>query len=376
MYVAKLLDVMTGQLGTREKVFLIQLSSSHRSYRYSPLQLALSVYHIVNLPRWLGSIKELLIVNGIYSILLDVVMSNPVSSRIMQNILIKFIGSDLYIPRSDITTLNHSKFLSVDAYSQIPHFKYVSKVSEGSYGCVYRVIVNHQDFAIKIQKLKPNAIVEVAAISMLIDIGIVRINRVSIAKDHLYTLMPYYNTTLFDLVSDPYKTPEQLLTLIKKPGKGPLDKHIQTKIILDITRACSYMHSRGIIHGDLKLENILITTGNQIKIIDFGLSSVYSLGKNVKRKGNNVCTIQYRPFDIVNNRYSSGVDIWSLGVIFSILECGFHPYMTDCPAQNYSWLTIDRYKLSFIEDLDLREIILSMLAYNEEDRPAASELLK
>ncbi|MCP4539088.1 MAG: serine/threonine protein kinase [Chloroflexi bacterium] len=43
-------------------------------------------------------------------------------------------------------------------------------------------------------------------------------------------------------------------------------------VIVQICRALTYLHTRGVIHGDLKPANVLLTPNNQVKILDFGVS--------------------------------------------------------------------------------------------------------
>lgn len=58
--------------------------------------------------------------------------------------------------------------------------------------------------------------------------------------------------------------------------KVRLNEHEARKIFVQIVNAMSYCHNRGIVHRDLKLENVLFkTTGDMlIKVVDFGIAGV------------------------------------------------------------------------------------------------------
>ena len=62
---------------------------------------------------------------------------------------------------------------------------------------------------------------------------------------------------------------------LKRMFKKPLSDHESSKIMKNILEAVNYIHDRDYIHRDLKPENILMaaSTGNAVKICDFGLSA-------------------------------------------------------------------------------------------------------
>jgi len=98
-------------------------------------------------------------------------------------------------------------------------------------------------------------------------------------------------------------------------------------IILQLLDAIEYMHSKGVIHQDLKPQNIFVLKGNEIKIIDFGLSyyrnSKYTLWKNLLAVGG---TVAYMSPQRINGDISSECDVFSAGVIFYQMLTGKLPY--------------------------------------------------
>jgi NUAK family SNF1-like kinase len=80
-----------------------------------------------------------------------------------------------------------------------------------------------------------------------------------------------------------------------------------------------------ICHRDLKLENILMTTDNTIKIIDFGLSNVFSFDYLLKTKCGSP---KYASPQLLFDAHYNGpaVDVWALGVNLFAMNCGFLPF--------------------------------------------------
>jgi len=80
------------------------------------------------------------------------------------------------------------------------------------------------------------------------------------------------------------------------------------------------MHKQGLIHRDLKPQNILVDRSGTMKICDFGLARSFSIP--IATMTHEVVTLWYRAPEILlagakHNHYSVEVDVWSLGAIFA-----------------------------------------------------------
>jgi serine/threonine protein kinase len=88
------------------------------------------------------------------------------------------------------------------------------------------------------------------------------------------------------------------------------------------------MHSIGILHRDLKLENIMMSGSDSLsvpKIVDFGLSTV--LLENDTINGDFLGTIGYCPPEMITRQsYNFKADVWSLGIILYRLLSGTAPF--------------------------------------------------
>lgn len=116
---------------------------------------------------------------------------------------------------------------------------------------------------------------------------------------------------------DVYMTTELMDTDLRRiidKEKGLLSE--QTKYITyQMLRALQYLHSAHIYHRDVKPANVLVNRSCDIKLADFGLSR-YVDPLNDVAKTDYVVTRWYRaPEVILSRKYTSAIDVWSVGCI-------------------------------------------------------------
>lgn len=93
--------------------------------------------------------------------------------------------------------------------------------------------------------------------------------------------------------------------------------------------AIYYLHSKDIVHRDIKAENILFENteeGSKIKIIDFGVSTKFVKDQKMKET---LGTAYYIAPEVLLQNYDNKCDVWSCGVLLYILLCGYPPFNGD-----------------------------------------------
>lgn len=106
---------------------------------------------------------------------------------------------------------------------------------------------------------------------------------------------------------------------------GRLRERAARKFARQIASALHYCHRNSIVHRDLKIENILISKRGDIKIIDFGLSNLYSPYSHLST----FCgSLYFAAPELLNAKVYTGpeVDVWSFGIVLYVLVCGKVPF--------------------------------------------------
>ena len=110
--------------------------------------------------------------------------------------------------------------------------------------------------------------------------------------------------------------------------RGAIGKTLATKIISELCDALSYMHSKQIVHRDLKPSNIMLTyNGNNVKLIDFGLSDSDS---HSVLKGSAGTQVYASPELISGGSVDFRSDIFSLGCVIDRLSPNFGKVVRKC----------------------------------------------
>ena len=145
---------------------------------------------------------------------------------------------------------------------------------------------------------------------------------------------------------------------------------------LQIIRALKYIHNHRIIHRDLKLGNLFLTSKLELKLGDFGLAAKLEYDGQ-KRK--TVCgTPNYIAPEILEkkNGHSYEVDIWSLGVVMYTMLFGRPPFETADVKLTYKRIKMNSYIFPEKIKVDERakKLIESILVLDPAKRPSLDEI--
>ncbi len=101
-------------------------------------------------------------------------------------------------------------------------------------------------------------------------------------------------------------------------------------ILEKVVRAVAYAHQHGVLHRDLKTNNIMMKDRHEPLVSDFGLAKRIDLDPLVTKSGEVLGTMAYMPPEQASGRHPNDVneqsDVWSLGVILYEVLCGELPF--------------------------------------------------
>jgi len=166
------------------------------------------------------------------------------------------------------------------------------------------------------------------------------------------------------------------------PDKTP-DFPIIVSVMREIAGAVSHLHHRGIIHGDLSANNVMLTgrersrKGFTAKVGDFGLSHVI-MDINEAIKLDRFGTPTHMPPEVLKDgMLVSKCDVWSFGVILWQMWTCQRPWAGMSPQQVVAAVGLDGRKIAAPDDMpsDVRSLFLSCLETDHEKRPSFDEIL-
>jgi serine/threonine protein kinase/Tfp pilus assembly protein PilF len=228
----------------------------------------------------------------------------------------------------------------------IAHYRIIKKLGAGGMGEVYLALDTKLDrkVAIKVlppdslpeQNLKKRLIREAQAAAKLDHPNICAIYDVNEADSLTFIVMQYIEGE----------------TLAEEMERKPLRLSTALAITKQAAEGLAEAHAQGIVHRDIKPQNMMITPRGQLKILDFGLAKLMSSSESVdfdaptasllSTPGHIVGTMPYMsPEQVQGEPLDASSDIFSLGVIFYEMLAGKHPFKDKSAA-----ITMSRILLS------------------------------
>ncbi|KAL8048455.1 hypothetical protein ABFX02_07G067400 [Erythranthe guttata] len=202
-------------------------------------------------------------------------------------------------------------------------YEKLEKVGEGTYGKVYKAKEKATGLIVALKKTRlemdeegvpPTALREVSLLQMLSQsLYVVRLLCVEhvdnkSGKPLLYLVFEYLDTDLKKFI-DSHR---------KGPNPRPLPPQLIQSFLYQLCKGVSHCHSHGVLHRDLKPQNLLLDKEKGIlKIADLGLGRAFTVP--LKSYTHEIVTLWYRAPEVLlgSTHYSTAVDIWSVGCIFA-----------------------------------------------------------
>ena len=163
-----------------------------------------------------------------------------------------------------------------------------------------------------------------------------------------------------------------LFNAINKMGKLP--ESLARNIFKQLIETVQYIHSKGIVHRDIKPDNILLNLNNQIKLCDFGVSKEIKKGILISDSCGTPAFIA--PEILLDAPYDPYMtDIWSCGVVLYVMVSGFFPFAGI--NENELHQNILNGQFLMIDDIskELKDLINKILELNPNKRISINEIL-
>lgn len=231
--------------------------------------------------------------------------------------------------------------LTSDIQNFQSQYKIQGLLGKGGFGTVHAGVRKSDGLPVAVKEVPKERIIayssdsqlplEVALMQQVADVpGVIKLIDYFDMGSSYYVVMERFNSKdLFDFISEQGPLPEQLA------------KNLFRQVV-DIVMQC---HAKGVLHRDIKDENLLIDlTNHQLKLIDFGSGTYLHDGIYTEFEGTRV----YSPPEWIKYRCyrADGLTVWSLGILLYDMLCGDVPYETDQQIQEAELVWFPQLRLS------------------------------
>jgi serine/threonine protein kinase len=157
---------------------------------------------------------------------------------------------------------------------------------------------------------------------------------------------------------------------------GRLPESEARRWMRQLLHAVGYLHDHGIVHLDIKPNNLYIGAMMCLKLGDFGLAQRVTVEATTGLTGR--CgTPNYVAPEVINrDGHSFPADIWSIGVVFFVMLCGVAPFQRNSIPDTYIAVTKGTYVLPDYISPDAKSLLTGLLAVSPEHRSTARQLLE
>ncbi|KAI5008931.1 hypothetical protein ZWY2020_009979 [Hordeum vulgare] len=166
--------------------------------------------------------------------------------------------------------------------------------------------------------------------------------------------------------------------LFNKVQRGRLKEDAARKYFQQLICAVDFCHSRGVYHRDLKPENLLLDENSNLKVSDFGLSTISECRRLDGLLHTSCGTPAYVAPEVINRKGYDGAkaDIWSCGVILFVLMAGYLPFQDKNLMNMYKKIGKAEFKCPSWFSSDIRRLLLRILDPNPSTRISIEKIME
>lgn len=251
----------------------------------------------------------------------------------------------------------------------INFYKYGKQLGRGAFGKVNLGvhIATGRVVAIKTFKLNDT---EIASIRRRLHLE----TQLMKTLNHSNVLKMYetFETDKYLMIVLEYISGGDLLSFLRKRIK--VNEQVAKYIFKQLLEGLKYMHSQGVIHRDVKLDNILIDTDSTIKLCDLGVSKLIRPGEIMSEQCG---TPAYIAPEIIQGENYSGfsADLWSSGVVLYSLLSGTMPFKANNMSDLQNLIVSANYQELKDISKDASDLINSLLEVDPKRRLTAEQAL-
>eukprot|EP00607_Mallomonas_marina_P009976 CAMPEP_0182420872 /NCGR_PEP_ID=MMETSP1167-20130531/5961_1 /TAXON_ID=2988 /ORGANISM="Mallomonas Sp, Strain CCMP3275" /LENGTH=365 /DNA_ID=CAMNT_0024597393 /DNA_START=149 /DNA_END=1246 /DNA_ORIENTATION=- len=191
---------------------------------------------------------------------------------------------------------------------------------EGAYGVVYKAVDTETNKEVAMKKIRleledegvpATALREITLLRQMNHDNIVRLEDIIMEPTRLYLVFELVDTDLKKLMDS---------------FSGPLTSDLIQSYTMQMLEGLAHCHCMGVMHRDMKPQNLLVSRNGTLKLADFGLARAFT--PPLKPLTVEVITRWYRAPEILlgSTMYSSFVDMWSVGCILAEM-CNMKPLL-------------------------------------------------
>ncbi|KHN83162.1 Serine/threonine-protein kinase kin-29 [Toxocara canis] len=187
----------------------------------------------------------------------------------------------------------------------------------------------------------------------------------TLAHPHIIKLYEVIRTEQYTYIVTEYAGHGEVFEMLME--KGRVEEAEARRLFQQTSAAVAYCHARGIVHRDLKAENLLLDAHNDVKLIDFGFS-------NFQQPQSLLSTWcgspPYAAPELLLGKEYDGMkaDVWSLGVVLYILVTGGFPFPGHSLDKLKRAVLAGQLKIPYWVSVECSDLIRKMLTFHPGKR--------